>query len=108
MSFAVRELPRAKQDKQAILEWLLDRSRQGAAGWLDAYDDALARLRSHADSYGQAVENDDCPHVDVRQLLFKTRRGRVYRIVFFIDQRDVFVLRVRGPGQPPLKPDELQ
>ncbi len=108
MSFAVQELPRAKEDKQAILEWLLERSRQGAAAWLDAYDDALARLRDHADTYGQALENDDCPQVDVRQVLFKTRRGRVYRIVFFIDQQDVFVLRVRGPGQPPLQPDELQ
>ncbi len=108
MSFAVRELPKAKEDKQAILEWLLERSRQGAAAWLDAYDDALGRLRDRADSYGQALENDECPQVDVRQLLFKTRRGSVYRIIFFIDQRDVFVLRVRGPGQPPLQPDELQ
>lgn len=72
MNFAVQELPRAKEDKQAILEWLLERSRQGAAAWLDAYDDALARLRDHADTYGQALENDDCPQVDVRQVLFKT------------------------------------
>lgn len=108
MSFSVWELPRAKEDKQAILEWLLGRSRQGAAAWLDASDDALDRLRGNADSCGQALENHDCPQVDVRQLLFKTRRGRVYRIVFFIDQRDVFVLRVRGPGQPPLQPDEFQ
>ncbi len=60
MSFAVHELPRAQEDKQAILEWLLERSRQGAAAWLDAYDDAIARLRDHADTYGQALENDDC------------------------------------------------
>ena len=107
MSFTVRELPRARDDKQAILEWLLERSRQGATAWLDAYDDAMARLRDHADAYEQAFESDDCPQVDVRQLLFRTRRGRVYRIIFCIDQRDVFVLRVRGPGQPPLHPDEL-
>jgi hypothetical protein len=108
MSFSIRELPRAKEDKQAILEWLLERSRQGATAWLDAYDDAMAHLRDHADAYGQASENDECPQVVVRQLLFKTRRGRVYRIVYFIDQRDVFVLRVRGPGQPPLQPNELR
>ena len=108
MSFAVQELPRAKEDKQAILEWLLERSRQGAAYWLDADDVALARPRDHADTYGKALENEDCPQLEVRQVLFKTRRGRVYRIVFFIDQEDVFVLRVRGPGQPPLQQDELQ
>ena len=108
MSFAVRELPRAREDKQAILEWLLERSRPGAVAWLDAYDEALARLHDHADAYGPAQEHDDCPRVDARQLLFKTRRGRVYRIIFLIDQRDVFVLRVRGPGQPTLQPDALQ
>jgi len=108
MSFAVQELPRAKEDKQAMLEWLLNRSRQGAADKRQAYDDAIARLRNHADAYGRALEKDDCPQVDVRQLLFKTRRGRVYRIVFFIDQSDIFVLRVRGPGQPPLQPEEMQ
>lgn len=107
MSFAVRELTRAKEDKQRILEWLLERSRQGAAAWLTAYDDALDRPNRSADAYGCALETDDCPSVDLRQLLFKTRRGRVYRVLFFIEETDVYVLRVRGPGQPPLQPDEL-
>ena len=107
MRFSVHELPRAKEDKRQILVWLLERSRQGAAAWLSAYDDALQRLDQDADSYGQAPENDDCPLVDVRQALFKTRRGRVYRVVFFIEGTDAYVLRVRGPGQPPLQPDEL-
>ena len=107
MSFAVHELPRAKEDKRQIVEWLLERSRPGAAAWLTAFDDAVERLEQNADSYGDALENADCPLVDVRQLLFRTRRGRVYRIVFFIEQTEVFVLRVRGPGQPSLKPDEI-
>ena len=80
MSFVVQELPRARADKQAILEWLLERSRHGAAAWLDAYDEAIVRLRDRPDTFGQALENEDCPLVDVRQSLFKTRRGRVYRI----------------------------
>lgn len=66
MRFSVHELPRAKEDKRQILQWLLKRSRQGAAAWLSAYDGALRRLEQNADSYGQALENDDCPLVDVR------------------------------------------
>ena len=108
MRFSVHELPRAKEDKRQILQWLLERCRQGAAAWLTAYDDTLLRLEQYADSYGEAPENDDCPLVDVRQALFKTRRGRVYRVLFFIQGTDAYVLRVRGPGQPPLQPDELQ
>ena len=108
MRFSVHELPRAREDKRQILEWLLERSRQGAAAWLSAYDDALQRLEQNADSYGEGLENDDCPLVNVRQAFFKTRRGRVYRVLFFIEGTDAYVLRVRGPGQPPLQPDELQ
>jgi hypothetical protein len=108
MRFSVHELPRAKEDKRQILLWLLGRSRHGAAAWLSAYDDAIQRLEQDANSYGQAPENENCPRVDVRQALFKTRRGRVYRVVFFIEGTEAYVLRVRGPGQPPLQPDELQ
>ena len=108
MSFVVRELPRAREDKQQILDWLLHRSRQGAATWLTAYDDALDRLKNSANAYGPALENEDCPSADVRQVLFKTRRGRVYRILFFVQDTDIYVVRVRGPGQPPLHADEMQ
>ena len=107
MSFVVRELPRAMDDKERILDWLLDRSRQGAAAWLTAYDDALDRLRSNANAYGPALEDEDCPSANVRQMLFKTRQGRVYRILFLVQDTDVYVLRVRGPGQPPLHADEM-
>ena len=108
MRFSVHEMPRAKEDKRQMFLWLLGRSRQGAATWLSAYDDVLQRLEQDADSYGQAPENDNCPLVDVRQALFKTRRGRVYRVVFFIEGADAYILRVRGPGQPTLQSDELQ
>ncbi len=47
MSFTVRELPKAKQDKRSIFRWLNERSLAGAASWLDAYDGRGAgRVRS--------------------------------------------------------------
>ena len=78
MSFTVRELPKAKHDKQSIFRWLSNRSPAGAAGWLDAYDSLLERLKHDAASFGLAQESPDCDF-DVRQALFKTRCGRVYR-----------------------------
>ena len=108
MSYAVQELPRAKADKRAILVWLLkERSPQGGKAWLKAYDDLLVRLEQDAARHGHALENDDCQHLDVQQALFKTRRGRGYRVLFFIEGSDVYVLRVRGPGQAPLDPEQL-
>ncbi len=106
MSFTVRELPRAKLDKRQIFEWIFERSPQGAAAWLNAYDEMTARLRSAADRLAHAVENEDV-ELEIRQVLFRTRRGRIYRAVFHIVGRDVFILRVRGPGQAPVGPTDL-
>ncbi len=83
-----------------------ERSPQGARAWLRAYDDLIERMQKQAHSFGPAYENDDC-EFDVRQALFKTRRGRVYRVLFFIEGEEVYILRVRGPGQAPVEPDEL-
>jgi hypothetical protein len=100
MNFAVHELPKTKADKRFIFEWLFERSPRGAGAWLDAYDDILRRLETNAASCGEALENKDC-ELDVKQAFFKTKRGRVYRVLFFIEDVDVYVyvLRVRGPGR---------
>ena len=108
MTFDIHELPKAKSDKRHILEWLLERSPRGGRAWLKAYDDALVTLGKHSDSFGEALENKDCPLLEVKQTFFKTRRGRVYRLLYFIEGTDVYVLRVRGPGQAPVDPEELQ
>lgn len=101
MTFVVRELAKAKQDKRSIFHGLQQRSPAGAAAWLDAYDAAIDSLSRDAESHGEAMEARDCD-VSIRQALFKTRRGRVYRIIYFIERSDVFVLRIRGPGQAPV------
>ena len=108
MSFAVHELPRATADKRAILVWLRERSPRGGRAWLRAYDDLLVHLEENAAVHGPALENDDCPHLEVKQAFFKTRRGRVYRVIYFIDGSDVYILRVRGPGQAPVDPGDLR
>jgi plasmid stabilization system protein ParE len=108
MSFTVRELPKAKSDVRAIFEWLYERSTQGAKAWIDAYDAALLRLKTDAGSLGFALDNNECPEFELRQIFFKTRRGRIYRAVYFIAENTVYVLRVRGPGQAPIDPDDLE
>lgn len=106
MTFQVYVLRRAQADVRSIAHWLAERSRQGAQAWLRAYDEMISRLKQQAESCGPAPENSDCK-VDVRQVLFKTRHGRVYRALFLIEGQDVYILRVRGPGQAPVEPEEL-
>lgn len=107
MSFVVRELPKATQDKDSIFPWLHERSPSGAIAWLEAYDALVDRLEPNAASFGLAPESKDCDF-EVRQALFKTRRGRVYRALFFIEGEEVYILRVRGPGQAPVIPNDLK
>jgi len=104
--FKVHELRRAQADVSSIARWLAERSPQGSRTWLRAYDEMVRRLEQQADSCGPAYENEDCD-LDVRQALFRTRRGRVYRALFYIEDHDVYILRVRGPGQAPVLPGEL-
>jgi hypothetical protein len=108
MKFTVHELPRAKADKRRILEWLLNRSPQGGKAWLKAYGDAIRSLEDNADSFGEVLENKDCPRLEVKQTFFKKRRGRVYRLLYFVDGTEAYVLRVRGPGQAPVHPQESE
>lgn len=63
------------------------------------------RLTEQVDIAGQAPEND--LFLEHRQQkIFRTDRGRRYRIAFTVSGNDVLILRIRGPGQPPLAPDE--
>lgn len=106
MSFRVYELELAKQDVRDIFDWLLARSPDGAAAWLDAYDAAILNLGVRAPAHAKALEAEALG-VDLRLVLFNTKHGGVYRAVFRVLDNDVFILRVRGPGQPTLVAGEV-
>ena len=106
MTFSVRNLPRAEADIRCIANYIHQRSSGGAAAWLNALDVACNRLAVNAESYGEADENEFFD-IDVKQALFKTKKGRVYRIVFTIVEADVLILRVRGSGQAPIQSSDI-
>jgi plasmid stabilization system protein ParE len=106
MKYQVIALRRAEADVRHIARWIAQRSQQGADSWLDAYEQLLIRLAEQPDSCAAAAEDSQCS-VPLKQALFGTRQGRIYRAVFTIVGDQVRILRVRGPGQPPLQDDEL-
>ncbi len=103
----VTVLRRARRDIDHILEWIGKRSRPGAARWHAALQEAVAGLREDPTRFALAPESEDLGQ-PVRERLFKTRRGRVYRLLFLVVGSDVRILRVRGPGQAPLTEDEIR
>ena len=106
MSFQVFELRKARSDVAKIFEWIASQSPSGALKWLDSYDEAIEKLKLRADRFSLAEEDDDF-EIEIRQAFFQTPRGKLYRIVFTIENQDAFVLRVRAPGQRDITPDDI-
>ncbi len=106
MKYRVKALRKAEADVRSIAKYIYERSPQGAAAWLNAYRRARTRLVDNADTCGEADENERFD-IEVKQALFKTRRGRVYRLLFTIVDDEARILRVRGPGQASVEPEEL-
>jgi plasmid stabilization system protein ParE len=107
MSRSLRFLARARADIDRIFGWLDRRSPQGAATWYDALFEAVGRIVEAPDSYPVAAESLSRWNRRIHQALFKTPRGNRYRIVFELTETDIRILRVRGPGQPPLRRRDL-
>jgi len=55
----------------STVAYLHERSPQGAAAWVNAFENAKNRLAEYADAFSEADENDRFDS-DVKQLLFKT------------------------------------
>jgi plasmid stabilization system protein ParE len=106
MSRSLRIVERARSDVDDIFNWLVHRSVQGAISWYLAFRNALEKIASSPESLAEAAESRPLGR-QLRQALFKTRRGRVYRIVFEVSDTEIMIVRVRGPGQSPLRRREV-
>ena len=106
MTLQLKILRRAREDAQHIFDYIKERSPQGAIDWWIAFDEAAGKAANGLVQYGAAPENHLLSY-ELQQVLFRTRRGRTYRFVFTIVDDELRILRVRGPGQPKLKTEEL-
>ena len=106
MSFQIRILPVAIEDRRSIFRYIEQRSEQGAKNWEAAYERSLSRLEENPLICGLAPEAEHF-EFDLRQIQFRTRRGLTYRIIFRIDGNCVTIYRLRGPGQAPLRSRDL-
>lgn len=98
MNYELRILKRAEEDVRTIFEWLEEQSPSGARKWLEAFDSAAQRLRSNPFLWPTAPENSLVDY-EVRNFVFKTRRGRKYRALYTVIDNEVRILHVRGARQ---------
>lgn len=106
MSTEVELSLRAEKDLDDILAWIASRSPQGARMWLARWKEVCRLLSEQPESCLLAPENSDHEE-EIRHIVFKTRSGRKYRVLFVIRGNRVFVTNLRGPGQDLVPPDEL-
>jgi plasmid stabilization system protein ParE len=103
----VRILPAAQSDADVIFDWLSERSPQGAESWATAFKAAVADLADNADRHASASEAKRIKR-PLRQAFFKTGYGKRYRLILFLTEDEVRILRVRAPGQRPLRNTDLE
>jgi plasmid stabilization system protein ParE len=91
MAFRVEITSEAKQDANAILEWLLAQQAGERRGlrWFQELKEAIATLSTSPKRCSLARENAAVPF-EMRQLLYG-RRAHVYRILFTIEADIVYV-----------------
>jgi plasmid stabilization system protein ParE len=106
MNRTVRIIERARADVDAIFDWLIHRSPQGAISWYLAFRQAIRNIASSPEAFPIAAESEPLRR-SLRQAPFKTRRGRMYRIIFAVSDTEIVILRIRGPGQRPLRQQDL-
>jgi plasmid stabilization system protein ParE len=102
MTYRVTILARARQDVREIFDWIAARSPDGAERWLDCFDEATEILRTRPFLAPLAPESESLK-IEIRHVLFRTRRGRTCRVIFIMADDQVRILRVRRAAQPPIK-----
>jgi plasmid stabilization system protein ParE len=107
MKYELLLVPSAESEVDRIIRYIAERSPQGAIAWCERWEQVLSELGGDPFQFGLAPESTEYD-ADVRQVLFKTRRGRTYRALFTVVGRGVYIISVRGPGQNLLRRDQMR
>lgn len=106
MTLRVEVSRQTAEEADDIYFWIASHTKAGADRWSEAYLAALQDLPRTAPDAGLAEEASRLG-IDLRERSFKTRRGRVYRLVFLMRDEVIHVISVRGAGQDWLTWDEI-
>jgi len=86
MTFRVEITSEAEKDLLRIGDWISEKSPESARRWTFSAWNAIRSLESGALGCSLAPENEHVSE-EVRNIFFRTRRGRTYRALFFYCRR---------------------
>ena len=91
--YVVRYSPRAAEDVQSAFDWGVENwGREEALKWAVKFETTVDKRLTHAPTACPVAPESAGYEVEVRHLVV----GR-YRVLFHIEKKNVFVLRIRGP-----------
>jgi plasmid stabilization system protein ParE len=105
MKYAVRITSRALREVNQVVQWISERSERAARVWHEQILAAAESLELNPKRCSLAPESEWFG-AEVRQHFFGKRRG-IYRILFEIRGRTVYILRIRHGARRLLEPGEL-
>src|ERR1043165_4911375 len=97
MTYELLHTREAEASVGQIIDYLAKRSPQGAVAWCEQWEKLLADLGDNPLQYALAPESKE-HGADICPVLFKTRRGRTYRVLFAVVGLGVYIVSVRGPS----------
>jgi plasmid stabilization system protein ParE len=106
MTYRLEITRRAIADRDACFDFIFAKSPDGALRWLDAFEAAAAALLTQP-YCGEAPESDDHEET-IRQKLFKTKLGSMYRLLYIVRGDVIYVIHVRGAGQDVMRSDAIE
>lgn len=106
MTYRIEFSGRARADLRRLVEWLDERSSEAANRLTDQFETALTRLETNPFTCGLAFENGSTEE-EIRHLLFGIGKGPKYRALFTIRADEIILLAIRGPGERPVAPPDL-
>jgi plasmid stabilization system protein ParE len=90
MNHTLLILPRAGADIDYIFDWIRQRSPRGGKVWYEALFSAVSRIAENPQACPIVSELLPRWQREIRESLFKTPRGKQYRIVFELTNADLF------------------
>lgn len=106
MSLRVTLTAEALRNQNEFADWIMQRSVDSALACLDALERILGQIATSPLSFPKAVE-DEFANRELRNAFFGTRKGRVFRAIFYVDGDCAIVTHLRAPDQRPLSAEDI-
>lgn len=106
MKYLVRLAAKAEQDVEEILAWFRQQSApQAAQRWFANLMARIETLESHPERCTMAPEVEEIGS-PIRELHFGKRKG-TYRLLFQIEGRTIFIVRIWHSARDAISKDDL-